>query len=319
MGGGSYSHDAATVLRSARAHVDPATVFTSRSMHKSLDPRGVKFRESRDSTEHPESNAIAVWFDVTGSMGDIPRKFAMDSLPGLMKLLLLRDYIPHPQLLFGAIGDATSDTTPLQVGQFESALVMDEHLTNIYIEGNGGGQAKESYELGLYFSARHFSCDCWEKRGKKPYLFTIGDEEAYRKVDRQQVEALIGDKLEADITLEEMIQEINDKFEYFHIAVRSDSYSNGHHPWWKKILSERALMLDDPKGVTELIGMTIGACEGRDIDDVSADLTAAGLDPNAVAAAKKAIVPYAGTKALRKGTVAGDLATIDGAAGGRRI
>lgn len=320
MGYSSYSHDAADRIVRSRVDVDPDTVFVNRSIDSSLDPKNVKFRESRDSAEHPESNAIGIMFDVTGSMGDIPKMFAMRKLPGLMKLLLLRGYIPHPQILFGAIGDAYSDQAPLQVGQFESGLEMDDCLTKIFIEGNGGGQARESYELGMYWAARHTACDCWEKRGKKPYFFTIGDEMAYNKIDKELVEAVIGDKLQENITLEQMVQEMNSKFEYFHIATHSRSYADGHHSWWKGLLGERALFLDHPEGVCELIGMTIGACEGRDLDDTSADMVDAGMDKHAVDAAKRALVPYAGSKALlKKGTVSGDLAPVPGSGGSHRL
>src|SRR5215475_7234734 len=41
--------------------------------HEKMSPRGVKVRESRDSDAHPESHAVAVLFDVTGSMRQVPR------------------------------------------------------------------------------------------------------------------------------------------------------------------------------------------------------------------------------------------------------
>jgi hypothetical protein len=78
--------------------------------------------------------------------------------------------------MFGAIGDATCDRAPLQVGQFESDNRMDDDLSRILLEGGGGGQKTESYELAMYFMARHTAADCYEKRGKRGYLFIIGDE-----------------------------------------------------------------------------------------------------------------------------------------------
>ena len=60
-----------------------------------------------------------------------------------------------PQIMFGAIGDATCDRVPLQVGQFESDNRMDDDLGRIVLEGGGGGQMTESYELAMYFMARH--------------------------------------------------------------------------------------------------------------------------------------------------------------------
>jgi hypothetical protein len=75
-------------------------------VHATLNPSGVKFRESRDSDEHPNSTAIAVLFDVTGSMGTVP-VILQQKLPQLLGLLLRKNYVSDPQILFGALGDAT--------------------------------------------------------------------------------------------------------------------------------------------------------------------------------------------------------------------
>lgn len=105
-----------------------------------MAPLGVT-RESRDSAEHPNSLAIGVMFDVTGSMGSVPRTL-QTKLGRLMRLLVEKGYVAHPQVLFGAIGDADSDRVPLQVGQFESGAPgdQDDDLGKIYLEGGGGGQ-----------------------------------------------------------------------------------------------------------------------------------------------------------------------------------
>ena len=68
-------------------------------------------------------------------------------LPQLLGLLLRKGYASDPQIMFGAIGDATCDRVPLQVGQFESDNRMDDDLGRIVLEGGGGGQMTESYEL----------------------------------------------------------------------------------------------------------------------------------------------------------------------------
>src|SRR5262249_16376976 len=131
MGSGRWStdvYDAATRMRAATG----ASAFGysdsgARVVHDRLNPFGVTVRESRDSDEHPTSLAIAVLFDVTGSMRNVPRVLQA-KLPGLLGLLLRKGYADDPQILFGAIGDATCDRVPLQVGQFESDNRMDEDL-----------------------------------------------------------------------------------------------------------------------------------------------------------------------------------------------
>ena len=149
-----------------------------------MDPRDVRVRESRDSDAHPESHAVAVLFDVTGSMQGVPR-ILQANLPKLMGLLIRKGYLDHPQILIGAIGDATCDAAPLQVGQFESGIEIEEDLGKLYLEGGGGGHITESYELAMYFMARHTAIDCFEKRGRRGYLFVIGDEIPYPQVKRR--------------------------------------------------------------------------------------------------------------------------------------
>jgi hypothetical protein len=93
---------------------------------------------SRDNSTQPNSLAIAVIFDTTGSMRRIPEIF-VEKLPDLMDLLLKKGYVPEPQILFGAVNDATTDpVAALEIGQFESGNQMDDVLTNILLQGGGG-------------------------------------------------------------------------------------------------------------------------------------------------------------------------------------
>src|SRR5262249_13577058 len=159
---------------------------------------------SRDSVAHSESDAVAVLFDVTGSMGVVPR-ILQKNLCQLMGLLARKSYLAHPQILIGGIGDATCDKAPLQIGQFESGLEIDDDLAKLWLEGGGGGQQTESYELAMYFLARKTALDCFEKRGRRGYLFVIGDEMPYPFLKQREVRAVIGDRLQADIRVETLV------------------------------------------------------------------------------------------------------------------
>jgi hypothetical protein len=123
----------------ARAAARGAELFRGEaSVDPLMDPRGLGVREARDSEHHPRSVPIIVAFDVTGSMGDVPMRFAKDLLGRLMTRLVEHGWVSDPQVLFAAIGDAVSDRAPLQVGQFESGLEMDMWLTRLWLEGRGG-------------------------------------------------------------------------------------------------------------------------------------------------------------------------------------
>jgi hypothetical protein len=305
MGGSSYSSNYADSVRTLRMAMDPgtfkATVFTSSGgMDAKLDPKGVEFRESCDSDVHPESNSIVVLFDVTGSMGGIPVTFAQDKLPGLMKMLLEQNIIPHPQILFGAIGDARSDYAPLQVGQFESGQEMDDWLTKIFLEGGGGGSGEESYELAMYWAAKHTKMDCLNKRGKKGYLFIIGDERHYPKVSKSQVKDFIGDTLEADMSVEDCLSLAQESFEVFRISVADGGYPNGSNDQWKKLMGERAILLKDSKLVCEFIAAQIASLEGIDNDNIRKGLIASGLSATAFNTIEKGLVPAGKGSSLSK-------------------
>ena len=279
MGGGSFSHDTYQRVASFRATKSADQVFTQsqvQEVHPDLDPKGVKVRESCDSPEHPESNAVGIWFDQTGSMGLAPELFAKGKLGPLMRILISKGYLDHPQILHGAFGDFSDRQGIVQVGQFESDNRMDDCLTKLWLVGNGGGQACESSELAFYFMARHTKIDCFDKRGKKGYMFLITDEKGYPVVSAAQAEEIFGDRPEADIPIEAIIEEVRDRYETFLIYLSTHSYSpgivQGIEGFWKKIFGERMLTLHDPADVSELISSTIGLCEGREVSSIQSDL-----------------------------------------------
>jgi hypothetical protein len=262
-----------------------------RAVHAKMNPLGVKVRESRDSEAHPESHAVAVLFDVTGSMRNVPRVL-QQNLPRLMGLLIRKGYLDHPQILIGAIGDATCDAAPLQVGQFESGIEIEEDLGKLFLEGGGGGQTTESYELALYFMARHTSIDCFEKRGKRGYLFVIGDECPYDRVKKHEVEPVIGDAPQTDIPIEDMIAELSKTWDvYFVLPKMTHHWSNPVvRERWTDLLGQNMLRLEDPAGICELIASTIGLAEGKaDLEQLAGDLCEAGASASVARAVGKAL------------------------------
>jgi hypothetical protein len=266
MGSGIWStdvYDAAASYRSATG----ASAFAysdggATRVHPDLDPFGVTTRESRDSVEHPESVPIAVLFDVTGSMGGVPRTLQA-KLPELLGLVLRKGYAEHPHILFGAVGDATCDRAPLQIGQFESDNRMDDDLGKILLEGGGGGQMTESYELAMYFMARHTTMDRLEKRGGRGYLFMIGDELAYPKVKAREVRQIIGDDLAEDIAIEAMVAELTRLYDLYFIIPAGAHYAADARllRFWRRLLGQNVLHLDDPGAVCETIALTVGLAE----------------------------------------------------------
>jgi hypothetical protein len=268
------------------------------AVHEKMNPRGVQVRESRDSDAHPESHAVAVLFDVTGSMQTVPR-ILQANLPRLMGLLIRKDYLEHPQILIGAIGDATCDAAPLQVGQFESGIEIEEDLGKLFLEGGGGGHITESYELAMYFMARHTAIDCHEKRGRRGYLFLIGDEAPYPQVKRHEVRRFIGDRPQADLPVEELIAELERTYDVYFVLPKMTHHWNNQavHGRWVQLLGQNVLRLEDPAGICELIASTVGLAEGKvGLEDLGADLQEAGSSASVARAVGKALVPVAKEK-----------------------
>lgn len=250
MGYGQYSHEAHESLLRSRRSLRPEEVFRQRGTHPLMNPKGVKVRESRDADDHPSSRGIVFALDVTGSMGAIPHLLATRLLPDFMKIILGCGVV-DPQVLFMAVGDATSDRAPLQVGQFEStAELMDQWLTWSYLEGGGGGSGEESYELALYFLALHTEMDCWVKRKKRGYLFISGDEKPYPVLSRHVVENVIGDRLDEDLPVAEVLAEVQKTYIPFFIIPDPDRRdSQGCERAWRDLIGDHVICMSSPKDI----------------------------------------------------------------------
>lgn len=311
MGGSSYSDDYYNARVADRKATNTPTFdydhkiktgAVAAACHPKLDPKGV-VREARDSTAHPKSKPIIVAFDQTGSMGGIPVTL-QQKLPQLMGLLLRKGYIQDPQILFACFGDwYNHEKAPLQIGQFESGIEMDDDITRFYLEGNGGGQQHESYENVFYFASRKTSCDAWLKRGEKGYLFIIGDEQPFDRVSRAEAEAIFGDKIESDIPIKALIEEASVKWEIFFLIPKGCSYENSTwlKPCWEALLPAEHVITIEPDLVCEAIGSIVGLLEGNaPADKLTEDLKSAGVDAHAATVVSAAVDPLAKTVALVK-------------------
>lgn len=306
MGGGYWDAEAYDDAKADRAKRKVATFGydaevkqgKASGIHPDLDPSkvagsrsplaGRPVRESRDSDDHPKSIPIAVIFDVTGSMGKIP-KTLQEKLPKLMDVILEKAQIADPQILIGAVGDSYSDKYPFQVGQFESDNRFDEQLRNLIIEGGGGGQVKESYALAWRFAADHTATDCFEKRKKKGYLFTMGDEAPWDTVTKAEVQRIFGIGAEIDEPIEALLKRAQERWNVFHLAAMDGSYPNNEdiHGRWTKLLGERYIKVDDSALICEVIAGVVNMCEKA--VEVSVVLENVGLRGKAAATLAKAL------------------------------
>ncbi|HWY13216.1 MAG TPA: hypothetical protein VN026_17900 [Bacteroidia bacterium] len=303
MGGGNWSDDAYKHITNSYSTKSTDDIFTSNKTKKAnsdMLPAGVKFRECRDSVAHPNAFGVCVFLDVTGSMGRIPEELVRGKLGTLMESLI-KHGINDAQVLFGAIGDHISDNFPLQVGQFESGTEeLNKWLSSVYIEGNGGGQSKESYSLSWLFGARHTSLDAFEKRNIKSLLFTIGDESAHAILEGSKLRDLMGYTESTDITDADILAEAQRMYHVFHIHVNEGNYRDDANVlgYWRKALGERLIICNDYNQIAELISSTVAIIHGIDLDTFTSS-----FDPKTAIDVKSALAKVNNSVAKTNGGV----------------
>lgn len=326
MGGGSWSDAAySSRMEATRASGKDKFEYSSKvasgvvakAAHESLDPKKLKdgIRECRDSDSHPNSKPVFIGLDVTGSMHSVPRMI-QKKLPSLMGLLVRRGYLADPSICVSAIGDCDYDRVPFQVGQFEAGIEIDNDISNLYMEGGGGGNMHESYEMALFFLARCVKADSWEKRNEKGYAFIICDEELVASLSMKDVEKVFGNPmgLQENLPIEQLLAEVCEKWHLYCIIPKmTANYSDpAYSKRWRALLCERVLSLDDPDGITELIASTIGILEDNaDIDSLVDDLTSEGATSSTAASVSRALANVSAGGGISK-LVGGDtgLATL---------
>jgi hypothetical protein len=267
MGGGRWDFDNWTTYSAKTATMATDKIYSSRTIKSDLDPKGVLVRESRDSSDNPNSTPIIVGIDVTGSMGIIADNLAKDGLGTLFQEILDRKPVTDPHIMFMGIGDEKYDQYPLQVSQFEADNRIIEQLTGIYLEKGGGGNSTEGYHLPWYFAAQHTSIDSIEKRNKKGYLFTVGDEEAPTILNKQHISEFFGDEAVKDLSSKELLSMAEKMYNVFHVVVEQGSHASRYpdrvKDSWRELIGQRVIMLSDYTKLSEVIVSVIQVMEGE--------------------------------------------------------
>jgi hypothetical protein len=268
MGGGTFDPKAYRSFTATTVGKSTDQIYSSRHMSDALNPKGVKIRESRDSVDNPNSTPVIVGIDVTGSMGMIADVIARKGLGTLFEGILDRKPITDPHVMFMAIGDANCDQAPLQVSQFEADKRIIEQLAQIYLERGGGGNNFESYNLPWYFAAFHTVHDSMEKRGKRGYLFTIGDEEVPQPLTKGQIKQFIGDDIQDGMSTRDLLELAQRNYDVFHIIIAEGSHARYDlakvEAGWKDLLGQRVITLKDHTKLAETIVSAIEVVEGAD-------------------------------------------------------
>jgi len=257
-------------------------LFENRTLNNKLDPKKMnnRVRESRDSEEHPEALPIIIGLDVTGSMGRIPYNLIKNDLPKLMTGIIDMAH-KDPQMLFLGIGDGYFDSAPIQISQFESETeLIATSLTDIFLEGGGGGNKSESYSYAWLIGSRHTSTDRNDKHNKKGFLFTIGDEQCNEDLYNGSLVNNMGYEKGTETMLsKDLYEEVTDKYHVFHIHCDDGNYSVDFvRQSWIDIMGQNFLHCKSDE-IVQLIAKTIKETLAQDNDINTSDKTIEEEDP----------------------------------------
>ena len=273
MGTSSWSAGAWSSYAARTSGRSTKAIFTGRGMDPSLDPAHIKLRESRDSAANPDSTPIIIGLDVTGSMGMLADNLVREGLGVLFQGILDNKVITSPHLMAMAIGDAACDQAPLQVTQFETDIVITAQVEKIFIEGGGGGNQHESYHLPWYFAATRTATDSFEKRGKKGFLFTVGDEFPPDRLPAAHIERTFGIRGATDMSLREVLTMAERMYHVFHVVVEQGSFARSQPDAvvdeWKAVLGQRVIRLSDYTKLAEVVISAIEVTQGVDAGTVA--------------------------------------------------
>ena len=201
--------------------------------------------EKKISTKSTAPLIIAC--DVTGSMGGWPATM-FSKLPYLE--LEGQEYLGKDlEICFAAIGDAYSDKYPLQVRPFTKGKDLEKRMKELVIEGGGGGQSTESYELAALYFAKNVDMP----KAIKPVLIFIGDEGLYQSVPKDHASKYLGVKLEKQMPTKEIFEELTSKYSVY--LIRKPYHPTGTNSTssedqkiynqWEKLLGEERISEND--------------------------------------------------------------------------
>jgi hypothetical protein len=306
MGAGVFDSNASAARAAYRrrtgtsAFTHDADVRAGRAaaLHPDLDTRRKPRRESRDVPGKEVATPVVFGIDVTGSMGAIAQ-YIIDDAHKLMKLINQGKVVTDPQLCAMAIGDATCDRAPVQIGEFEADdKLFEAQLAKIYREGGGGGQTKESYELFLWYGVHRMDTDAWDRRRQKGFFFIMGDEAPYPTVKREFLNHYFNAGVQGDIPIKTVARELQEKFHVYCLRPGGTAHFNDAKvkgAWLNILPAENVIDVENWEHIVPMIAGIISAVAGDPGDDLAVAMRDSGFDAAAVDFVTHAIVPMHGT------------------------
>jgi len=160
----------------------------------------------------------------------------------------------------------------------------------------------ESYLLPHLFAARKVKTDAFEKRRKKGYLFSIGDEPFLDGVTKAQAAKFLGLQEKKDLSAKEIVTLLDPMFEIYHVIIGEKASRRPDYRMqlaeWNDLLPQKVIVLDDYKILAETVVSAIQINEG-----VSKDVVAGSWDGSTavvVANAVKSLAQKAASRGVQR-------------------
>lgn len=285
MGGGYYDRDVGLTSSggfSFSNYTDSANrVFTGKA---TADPKvlAVNRRVFCD-----KASPVVIALDGTGSMGD-DAKIIYDKLPMMYGQIMMQNYLKDPAISFSVIGDAYCDNSPIQICDFAQGSDLDMWMSKLWLEGGGGGQSRESYELTAYY---YLTC-CDLENSERPFMFIIGDENYYPSLERHFVIKHLGFDPECDLDTKDIFKKLSKKFNLYHIHKGAIETSNAQivKSWKEALDNEHVIFLEEAKAIVDLmLGIIATVSKTRDIDNYLVDMKNRFQDDKRIALVEKTL------------------------------
>ncbi len=311
MGGGGSYYDRDTTSTSRRGS-DGFSDFAESIMSKSRMDPALLPKDKIIQTK--AKNTLVSPFDVTGSMDTLP-KIIVDKWPMVVGQIYLNKYLEPSEtaVSLSAIGDIQSDQGPIQICDFSKLRSLDEWLSRIWCEGNGGGQAKESYEMNAYYYARM----CKMPNAVTPIYACTGDE-GFREniLARDLREHFGGEHKDTDAwtVWNELKKTFKGNVYLIHRTYRSPEQNAWILKQWQRALGkEHVVDLPSDLAIADvLLGIITLTSGARDLKGYLEDVKNRPLDlggekfepqsPERIAEVKESLSELAAYLALRQGT-----------------
>ena len=249
-------------------------LYKANTIDAYLDPKNIAMRESCYSALNPQATPLIVGLDLTGSMGMLAEILLKQGLGTTFEETLARKPIPDPHLMVLGLGDIRYDRAPLQATQFEADMRITDQIQKIFVEGGGGGNSTESYDLAWWFAATRTKIDCWDKDRRKGFLITVGDEEPPESLPRALMNDKIGAGLQADLSSADALAMALRTYHVLHVVVEEGHHARSAGPdrvaaRWAGLLGQNVLRLSDHTKLAEVIVSAIEVIQGGDVGSVA--------------------------------------------------